>query len=261
MLTPDQIAHLHTFGFLVLRRLFTPDEVALIEREAEEIMAAARQGHPFDPTTTQAVQPFFERRPFMAGLAADDRIYSLGEDVLGPDFLLDGTEGNFHVGDTPWHGGSGRQTRILPEIKIAFYPQPLAKDSGCLRVIPGTHRTSDPDPFQILRQRHDDPDGRPFGLHPSEVPCVLIETEPGDVVVFFEDTLHAAFGGAPGRHQHAINFVTNPKTDEQLSLLHELYEQHRFGFHPAESYIHSKEPRLRRIVGRLVELGFKSSKV
>ena len=79
------------------------------------------------------------------------------------------------------------------------------------------------------------------------------------MVVFTENLLHATFGGGPGRHQHAINFIANPKTDEQLAFLRQLYERHRFGFLPAESYINSDRPRLRRIVLRLVELGFESS--
>ena len=185
MLSPGQLAHMHTFGFLLLRGLLTADEAHQIEREASDIMAAEGVAHPGG----QALQPFFERGHFLSQLLADDRIYTLGEDLLGADFFLDGTEGNIHSGQTPWHGGNGRQTRLLPEIKIAFYPQPLTLESGCLRVIPGTHRVTDPDPFAVLRDRGDDPDFRPFGMRPDEVPCTPLETEPGDVVVFHEDLL------------------------------------------------------------------------
>ena len=237
MLTPGQLAHMHTFGFVVLRGLLSVEEAGIIGREASEIMAADAAG---SRESRQALQPFFERGPFLSELPADDRIYALGEDLLGPDFFLDGTEGNLHAGDTPWHGGSGRQTRVLPEIKIVFYPHALTRDTGSLRVIPGSHRVADPDPFSVLRQREDDPDFRPFGMRPEEVPAAALETEPGDVLVFHEDVLHASFGGAPGRHQHAINFVAAPRSVEQFDLVRELYSQHRFGFHPAESYIDSE---------------------
>lgn len=255
MLTVEQINHFHTFGFLVLPKLLTADEVATIKREADEILSDARDGRPFDPSQRQAVQPFFERRPFLAGLADDDRIYGLGEDILGPDFVLDGTEGNLHVGDTPWHGSRGQYSKVL-EIKIAFYVDFLTRDTGCLRVVPGSHHDSEPDPYAILRPVHDDPDFRPFGLDPTEIPCVAIETEPGDVVVFTEDILHAAFGGATGRHQHAISFFRNPTTDEQVAYVRGMYERCRFSFHPSESYINSDRPRIRRMVSRLVEWGF-----
>ena len=197
LLTPGQLEHIHAFGYLVLRGLLTASEAGFLQREAAEFMAAEGVDHPGG----RALQPFFDHGPFLSQLPADDRIYGLGEDLLGPDFFLDGTEGNLHRGDIPWHEGDGRTSQVLPEIKIAFYPQALTRDTGCLRVIPGSHRVGERDPFAQLRKRKDDPGFRPLGLRPEEVPCVPLETEPGDVVVFHEDVVHAAaaFGGRPGR--------------------------------------------------------------
>ena len=261
MLTPDQIAHFDTFGFLVLPQLFSAAEVAVIKEESEQIMAEARAGRPMDEDKWQAVQPFFERRPFMNQLPADDRIYSIGEGLFGPDFFLIGTEGNLHVGDTPWHGPSLPDTVFLPMVKIAFYVDALEKDTGCLRVVPGTHHGCDPDHFAILRNRSDDPDFRPFGVAPAELPCVAIESRPGDVVVFTEHVLHSSFGGKPGRHQHAVGFMRNPRTDEEIEFLINMYKGLQFALHPARSYINSDNPRLRSIVSPQVELGFEPSDV
>ena len=47
MLTSGQIAHFETFGFLVLRQHFTPEEAATIKREAVEIFDEVRGGKPF----------------------------------------------------------------------------------------------------------------------------------------------------------------------------------------------------------------------
>ena len=257
LLTPGQLEHIHAFGYLVLRGLLTASEAGFLQREAAEFMAAEGVDHPGG----RALQPFFDHGPFLSQLPADDRIYGLGEDLLGPDFFLDGTEGNLHRGDIPWHEGDGRTSQVLPEIKIAFYPQALTRDTGCLRVIPGSHRVGERDPFAQLRKRKDDPGFRPLGLRPEEVPCVPLETEPGDVVVFHEEVVHAAFGGRPGRHQHAVNFVAHPRAEEQLDLVRELYARHRFGFHPSESYVNSDNPRLRRMVAFLVEMGFVISRV
>ena len=116
MLTPEQIAHFSTFGFLVMRQVFTPDEISVMTREANEIMDEERGDRPFDHEKWQAVQPFFERKPYLSQLPADDRIYGLGESLLGPDFFLIGTEGNLHVGQTPWHGGPSDGVS-LPSIK------------------------------------------------------------------------------------------------------------------------------------------------
>ena len=71
MLTPEQIAHFNTFGFLVMRQFFTPDEMAVIAREANEIMDEERGGQLFDGVKRQFVQPFFEWEPFLSQLPAD----------------------------------------------------------------------------------------------------------------------------------------------------------------------------------------------
>ena len=103
MLTAQQIAHYNTFGFLVLKQLFNADEAAIIEREAEEIFAESQP--PDVPDMHRGVQPFLERKPFLSTLPDDDRIYNIGVGLVGPDFVLEGTEGHLHSGDTPWHGG------------------------------------------------------------------------------------------------------------------------------------------------------------
>lgn len=259
MLTNNQIQLFHTFGFLVLRQLFLADEIATMKREADDIMAEARQGKPFDPAQLEQVQPFFERRPFLSQLVNDDRVYALGEGLVGPDFLLDGTEGNYYVGDTPWHGSVGQYT-LLQEIKIVFYLDTLTRENGALRVIPGSHLPVDPDHMTELRSRNKDPDFRPFGLHPHKIPSVAIDTEPGDVVIFTEDLIHGAFGGTKRRHL-AVSFFKRPQTEEEHAFLRQQYEQARFSFHPSESYVNSDHPRVRRMVGPLVELGFEPGKI
>ena len=260
MLTAGQIAHFRTFGFLVLRQLFTPEEMSVVKRESDEIFDEVRGGDRFTGEAWEAVQPFFERKPFLSTLPADDRIYNIGVDLLGPDFILEVTEGNNHVGTTPWHAATGPSSRI-PHTKITMYPEPVSKETGCLRVVPGSHKRSSPDPLGELRDRGDDPDFRPFGVEPSQVPCYAIESQPGDVVVFTEELLHSSFGGKPGRHQHAINFIANPTTDEETDRVRAMYEGSRFCYRPDESYVNSDHPRLRRMVSRLVEWGFETSKV
>ena len=78
MLTEEQKAHFEAFGFLVLRQVLRRDEIATILREATEILDEDRGGRPFSGEKRQAVEPFFERRPFLAQLPADDRICGRG---------------------------------------------------------------------------------------------------------------------------------------------------------------------------------------
>ena len=63
MLTPAQVAHYETFGFLLLRRIFTAAEMADITREANEVWREDHERQPENPY--QIVVPFVEERPRM----------------------------------------------------------------------------------------------------------------------------------------------------------------------------------------------------
>jgi ectoine hydroxylase-related dioxygenase (phytanoyl-CoA dioxygenase family) len=174
------------------------------------------------------------------------------------------------VGDTPWHGGSGIIKWPLTHIKVSIYLDTLTKGNGCLHVIPGSHRNflrqidkrwaEAPDYMEVLRNRNYSPDFRPYGVAPSEVPSVNLECQTGDVQVFTEDLIHASFGGPPGRYQLTLNFLANPRTDDQIYFLKQRYSRGQ-ELRPAHSYVHSDRPRIRRMVSRLVELGFETSNV
>ena len=257
MLTLGQKAHFETFGFLIIRQVFEIDEVSIIQQEVDDLFAEERDGRSAGDET-QFVQPFFERKPFLSTLVDDDRIYNIGLNLLGPDFILGQTEGRSRPGDTPWHG---MEVYKLGTVKINLYTDILTKDNGALRFVPGSHKYSDPDIYDQLRQQNDDPGFRPFGMRPSEIPCYAAETRPGDLVIFTEDTLHSSFGGALGRQQLAINFWKSPKTAGDEAHIKNLYKRFKYGLRPAESYVHSERPRIRHMVSKLVELGFETSKI
>ena len=140
MLTDQQVLHFKTFGFVAMPGLFSPDEMSEIEREFEEVVAEERQGQPFRGEKRQAVMAFAELRPKLMSLIDDDRIYGPMEQLLGPDFIWWGSDGNLYVGDTAWHPDAHEPELGHGRIKIAFYLDPVDRDSGCIRFIPGSHR-------------------------------------------------------------------------------------------------------------------------
>ena len=259
MLTSGQIAHFEAFGFLVLRQVFTTKETDVFREASLSTFQALRGGGPYTGKDEWGL-PFFERDPLLTTLVDDDRIHEIPESLLGPDFFLDCTQGNLRVGNTPWHGAT-EFTEDIGQIKVTMYLDSATKDTGALRVIPGTHKHGSPDYFEVLRPRTYEPDFRPFGLAPTEMPCCTLETEPGDVLVFTENLLHGSFGGPPGRHQIGASFVANPTTDDQEKQMMAFYAKTKYSFRPSTSYINSDRPRIRRMVSRLVEWGFETSKV
>ena len=259
-LSDDQKDFFQTFGFLAVRQLLSADEVATKLRESNEIMEEVRGGSAFDGVKRQAVQPFFERRPFLHSLIADPRILGIAEGLLGPDIFLNVTEGNLHVGDTAWHGGSG-SAEVLPSVKIAFYLEPLSKENGALRFIPGSHKGEFSKRLSRIRDQAEDPYGKVWGVSPDELPAYAVETTPGDVLAFKEDTYHSAWGGRAGRHQHAINYTRVPKTGEEFAHVRRAYERMTYSYHPVVQNLEHENPRLRALQQPMVEWGFESQSV
>lgn len=256
MLSSEQKRHFEVFGFLVLRRLFDDEEMQWMAQEAHDVFLEEREGRPFEGPERQTVTHLFTRRPFLDGVVDDDRIHGIASGLLGPDYILDSTEGHLFAEDTQWHGGDDRFC-ILRNIKIALYLEPLTAESGCLRIMPGSHISPYVDSLKPLKKQYFDQSYLPFGLTGPELHGHMVETNPGDVAVFPEEIFHAAFNGSVGRAQLTINFAANPVTDEQVAFVRGLYDRPtNRAFLPPPEYIESDRPRLRSMVSRLCKLGF-----
>ena len=138
MITEEQIAYFQTFGFLVLRQAFQPDEMDAICQKFDELLDKERDGQPFPGVSRQSLYGIAESTPLLTDLVEDDRIYKTVESLLGEGFMWLCSEGNLYVGDTDWHP-DGTRLEYRP-MKVSLYLDPLTKETGCLRVIPGSHR-------------------------------------------------------------------------------------------------------------------------
>ena len=265
MITSQQKAHFDVFGFLVIRHLFSPEEVTVITREFETALLEARGGEPFDGKKRQEMNNWINGRPAVEYLPTDERIRGPIEQLLGPGYTMaKNHDGNLYVGDTEWHPDlgwdpsipegkndpewiAGRRGRnhYVPSIKVAFYLDPVGKDSGALRVIPGAHRNPYHDRLWSLHlnipdnaARYEDVGPRllelweqdtgsrdggerllsdakvnHFGVEPRDIPSYPIESEPGDGVFFSHQMWHSSFGGKVGRRMFTLNF-RSAQTDD-----------------------------------------------
>lgn len=263
MVTPGQKTQFETFGFLTIRKLFSETEMDRLSSQYEDIMRDDREGQPFKGER-QSVHPFVEARPSLIELIDDERIYETVEGLLGQGFLWVASDGNYYVGDTPWHADGLRhaidpklEDWHYPMIKVAFYLDPVAKDTGCLRIIPGSHKSEYAERLKATADRSDDPSFVPFGVEPAEVPAFPLETEPGDVLFFNQDLHHGSFGGVV-RRMFSTSFVTNPTSEEHIAFLKRAHDATKLTLRPHVSLVNSDRPRIRGMVTRLLELGFET---
>ena len=141
-------------------------------------------------------QPFIDQREYLCTLLDDPRILGIASSLLGDDFNYMGSDGNYYVGDTPWHSDGWHPE--MRHIKIAFYLDPVTRDTGCLRVIPGSHRVGDRYAESLQEQLRRSEER--LGVQGASLPAVALETQPGDVLCFNHNTKHCAFGG----HAHDV---------------------------------------------------------
>ena len=259
MLSPAQVAHYETFGFLLLPQVFTAVEMADISRDADEVWREDHERQPEKPY--QIVVPFVEERPRLAQLPEDDRIYLSIADILGPGFVWGGSEG--HKGSfteenlLQWHADRPDQTGVgYARVKVMIYLQPMRKETGALRVIPGSQYKPFREPLMALHKdlnslAQNDTSLYSFGVPGPDLPCHPIEVGLGDVVMFNDYLFHGIYGKQEGRSfitLKYVKFAAEPTTEADFEMLQS--DDAGFGrLH--EAFRGSQRPRIREMVEKL----------
>ena len=218
VLTQEEITFFKTFGYLLFPRLMA-DRIEAIQEAFERVWAEHGGGHhgkPHEGSAHSCLVPFIDQSEELSSLLDDPRILGIARTLLGDDFNYMGSDGNFYVGDTHWHS-DGRHEREDPmHLKIAFYLDPLARHSGALRLIPGSHLIGDSYADSLSEQIGESE--TLWDKSGEEVPAVVLETMPGDLVVFNHNAKHAAFGGGTRRRMFTMNLCQRYPEDKLDAL-------------------------------------------
>ena len=221
-LSEQQFRFFNTFGYLAFPGLFTQKEVSWIIEEFEMVLKTHGNGKKHDGSKRTIIVPTIDHSAKLSTLLDDSRILGIASDILGDDFNYGSGDGNYYSGDTGWHP-DGAYPELFA-IKLAFYLDPLTRDTGCLRVLPGSHRLDSP----WRRSGHDWNQSQDIlGISPAEIPGnVALETNPGDLLVFNHSTVHAAFGGSSRRRMFTMNLHKRGHTAEGIARVDEYIKNH-----------------------------------
>lgn len=217
-LTEQQLAFFETFGFLAFPGLLS-DRIQQITDEFEAIWAANGGGHNgalHDGTARSCSVQFIDQSPYLSTLLDDLRIHGIAASILGDDFNYMGSDGNFYTGDTRWHSDGYGGRGGMRHIKIAFYLDKLDRDTGALRVIPGSQRVGEP--FAEELERSIRQSAELWGVTGREVPAIALDTTPGDILVFNHDLKHATYGGSQRRRMFTMNCCQRYPNDKLQDL-------------------------------------------
>ena len=198
-----RVPFFRTFGFLRLDGLFA-SEIANVTAEFEAVWARLGGGHagrPHDGERRSVFVPFIDQSERLSVLIDDPRVHDLAVALVGEDFNYAWSHRNYFVGDNAWHSDV-KSSGPYPRVRFAFYLNRVTAGSGALRVIPGTRRLDDEFGRRvhdvIPDQVHNRSEAR-WGAKSTDLPCVVLDSQPGDVLVFDQRIKHAAFGGGERR--------------------------------------------------------------
>ena len=218
-LSSQQMAFMETFGYLNFPGLLG-DCIDKIIEAFEEVWSKRGGGHdgkPHDGIARSCIVPFINQSEYLSALLDDPRIDGIFSSLLGDDFQYMGSDGNYYVGNTGWHSDGGWPRPII-YYKMALYLDPLTRETGSLRVVPGSHRYGEGYAEEIQDQIRESE--KHWGIGGGEVPAIALETNPGDVAVFNQGTKHSAWGGSDRRRMFTVN-CTVRHAEEQIPLMRE----------------------------------------
>ena len=209
-LSQQQRDHFETFGYLVLPALMS-EEISWIIEEFEAVFQ--NRGVVHDGTKRSVVVPFIDQREKLCTLLDNPKMHGLISGLLGDDFNYVGGDGNYYTGDTSWHSDGWHDVGKF--IKVALYLDPVSSTTGCLRVIPGTHKVDIKD-WDVRKARNSQ---ELWGIAQHEVPAVPLESKPGDVVAFNHNLMHASFGGSSRRRMFTLNCSQRAQNEVEIADL------------------------------------------
>jgi ectoine hydroxylase-related dioxygenase (phytanoyl-CoA dioxygenase family) len=228
----DHVARYRRDGYAIVRRLFSPDEVARIGAAADEVQSeAVRHGRSFrhgnlfynvapDPSGPQVrmVQWPSYHQPVLNAVRLDLRMAKLLAPLLGDDLKQ-------IINQIHWKEPGGRsefawhqdcQFREPPEayrnlgasyVQTGLAIDPHNEESGCMRFIPASHAGGDlklATPRDVLGVAMDDSVLNSAGLAPEK--AVEVVLEPGDVALWSPFLVH---GSGVNRSGHRRRLYVN----------------------------------------------------
>jgi ectoine hydroxylase-related dioxygenase (phytanoyl-CoA dioxygenase family) len=218
MTLEQQRSFFEKFGFLKLPGMVAKDLPA-ITHEFEQVFVQQSLHH--DGSQRTSVVPFIDKRPGLCALLEHDAIAEVVANLIGADFNYMGSDGNYYSGDTTWHRDGFMPSNSY--IKVAFYLDRVTHETGCLRVMPGSHTVSALDLWQDPVLRDSD---RVWNLRQRDLPSYSIESEPGDVLIFSHRLLHASFGGGTARRMFTMNLGRHARSKQEIDDLIEYVRIH-----------------------------------
>ncbi len=212
-LSGQQVAYFNTFGFLHLPGLFR-DDIEAITAGFERIFADPRhehwelgEGFLHGGRRRVAMAGFIDKDETLRGLRDDARILGVVKGLIGDDYEYAESDGNIWYCETSWHSDVYGSPLSTYHVKLSFYLDSLSGNSGAIRLIPGSNFYGESF-AETLRKGLANPERikEIYGVEGPEIPAWTLASEPGDLIVWNQRTIHASYNGEARRRSFALTF-------------------------------------------------------
>ena len=203
-LNAEDIERYHKDGFIVPPFRISDSWLKRMRDAAADLLESAPQHADFAPSPhVPNYTPGVINRHWLE-LAGIPEVLDVLEQLIGPNFLMWGSS---YFGkpaligkETPWHqDGEYWPIKPMASVTVWFAIDASTKENGCLRVIPGSHKTK-----SLLKHRRDDRDALTLNQTIDddtfdEAGAIDIELEPGQ---FSIHDVYIAHASRPNRSPH-----------------------------------------------------------
>ena len=220
MLNQQQIEQFSNFGFVILRDIFLPEEVKILQSEFD--YAAEREGRnePFDGKKGQTISMLGEDTLFYSSLPEDPRFLEPAQQLFGENVFPSEVNSYRYVGNTPWHFNDGAPNIHGYGAKFQFPLASVRADTGALRFIPSSHknpRQQELDRYKPISRRWSNTEQAMKVM--NQIPCCIAEADPGDAVLFDMRLFHCTWGGYSDRQVGCVSYYHYPETLQELEVM------------------------------------------
>jgi ectoine hydroxylase-related dioxygenase (phytanoyl-CoA dioxygenase family) len=206
------------FGFVLLEKELC-QSLDQIESHVTQMAALSRQ---MAPNTRATVFNLFERCPDLRQLLVTPRVKQVVAQILGDSPIEFGSESNLLVGSSHWHSDYQYEETF---IKAAVYLEETKAENGALRIFQFSHtamRNANSDELTMVIEH-----SVRMGLRLEDVPCFVVPSRPGDLILFDPNALHAALAPVDTRRQ--VSFLFARRSSDPLhrrNLVEKLLRRH-----------------------------------
>jgi len=210
LLSPQQIHFFETFGFLKVPGLFAEDIDEIIDgfEELFDKQPVWETKEALHGDEKRLIIPgFIEQSPRLSRLQHDPRVVGAVQSVLGRDYIWSSSDGNLFYCESYWHPDDYAAPLHHYHVKLSFYLDDLTGHNGAIRIIPGSHFHQQTF-SRTLRRAFKNEGGvnEIFGVNGSEIPSLVVESSPGDLIMWNFRTIHGSYNGGERRRLFSLNF-------------------------------------------------------